>query len=72
MTMPACKWYECSGESWNIIAKQSVECCRNICEHLVQWIDFETIIALISMIYVVDLDAYEIHPEDEKVFIDEC
>ena len=43
--------------------------------HLVQWIDFETIIALASMTYVVDLDAYELHPEDEKVFndfIDEC
>lgn len=26
------------------------------------WIDFETIIALASMTYIVDLDAYELHP----------
>lgn len=38
-------------------------------------IDFEIMIALVSVIYVVDLDAYEIHPKDEKIFsdfIDEC
>jgi hypothetical protein len=35
----------------------------------------ETIIALASMSYIVNLDAYELHPGDEKVcndFINEC
>jgi hypothetical protein len=31
-------------------------------------IDLETIIALASMPYIIDLDAYELHPGDEKVF----
>ena len=38
-------------------------------------VDFETIIARASMTYIVDLDAYELHPRDEKVFndlINEC
>ena len=29
---------------------------------------FETIIILASMTYIVDLDAYKLHPRDEKVF----
>lgn len=62
--MSACKWYECSAENWNNVAKQFVVCCRNMCEHLARngWIDFETISALASMTYIVDLDAYELHP----------
>ena len=37
-------------------------------------IDLETIIALASMTHMVDLDAYKLHPGDEKVnnFINEC
>ena len=31
-------------------------------------VDLETIIILASMTYIVDLDAYELHPCDEKVF----
>ena len=31
-------------------------------------LDLETIIALASMTYIIDLDAYELHPGDEKVF----
>ena len=37
-------------------------------------VDLETIISLASMTYIVDLDAYVLHPGDEKVlnnFIDE-
>ena len=32
-------------------------------------VDLETIIALASMTYIIDLDAYELHPGDEKVLI---
>ena len=35
----------------------------------------ETIIAWVSMTYIIDLDAYELHPRDEKVLnklINEC
>ena len=38
-------------------------------------VDWETIIALAFMTYIVDLDAYELPPVDEKVFndfINEC
>ena len=38
-------------------------------------IDLETTIVLASMTYIVDLDAYELHPRDGKVFnnfINEC
>jgi hypothetical protein len=38
-------------------------------------VDLETIIAFAFMTYIVDLDAYELHPGDEKVFnnvINEC
>jgi len=38
-------------------------------------VDLEPIIALDSMTYIADLDAYELHPGDEKGchdFIDEC
>jgi hypothetical protein len=38
-------------------------------------IDLETIIVLTSMTYIVDLDACELHMEDEEVFdkfVDEC
>ena len=31
-------------------------------------IDFETIIALTTMAYIVTLDTYEFHPKDEKTF----
>jgi hypothetical protein len=31
-------------------------------------VDLETIIALASMTYIEDLDAYELHPRDEKIF----
>jgi hypothetical protein len=34
--------------------------------HLMVYV--ETIIALTSMTYIVDLNAYELHPRDEKVF----
>ena len=37
-------------------------------DHLM--VDLETIIALASMTYVIDLDAYELHLGDEQVFID--
>jgi hypothetical protein len=33
-------------------------------------IDLETIIAIASMTYVIDLDAFELHLGDEKLFID--
>ena len=42
-------------------------------DHLMK--DLKTIFALASMTYIVDLDAYELHPRDEKVsnnFIDAC
>ena len=45
----------------------------DLTDHLM--VDLETIIALASMTYVVDLDAYELHRGDEKVFndfINEC
>jgi hypothetical protein len=38
-------------------------------------VDLETVMALASMTYIVDLDAHELHPGDEKVFnifINEC
>ena len=31
-------------------------------------VDLETIIALASMTYIVDLDGYKLHPGDEKLF----
>ena len=31
-------------------------------------ISLETIIALASMTYIADLNAYELHPGDEKIF----
>jgi hypothetical protein len=40
----------------------------NLTDHLM--LDFETIIALASMIYITNSDAYELHPEDGKVFND--
>ena len=42
-------------------------------DHLV--VDLETIIALASMTYIMNLDAYALHLEDEKVvndFMKEC
>ena len=45
----------------------------NFMEHLI--IDLETIVALASVTYIVDLDAHELHPGDKKVFkifINEC
>ena len=38
-------------------------------------VDLETITTLASMTCIADLDAYELHPEDEKMFnnfINEC
>jgi hypothetical protein len=38
-------------------------------------IDLELIIALAFMTYIINLDAYELHPRDERVFnkvINEC
>jgi hypothetical protein len=38
-------------------------------------VDLTTIIAIASMTYIIDLDAYELHIGDEQVFndfIDEC
>ena len=38
-------------------------------------VDLETIIALAFMTYIIDLDAYELHLGDEKIFndfINEC
>ena len=38
-------------------------------------VDLETIVALAFMTYIGDLDAYELHPGDEKAFnnfINEC
>ena len=38
-------------------------------------VDLETIIALASMTYIKDLNAYELHPGDKKVsnnFFNEC
>ena len=31
-------------------------------------VDLETIIALASMTYIAYLDAYELHPRDDKIF----
>jgi hypothetical protein len=31
-------------------------------------VDLETIITLAFMTYILDLDAYEFHPRDEKIF----
>jgi hypothetical protein len=31
-------------------------------------VDLKIIIALIVMTYIIDLDAYELHPGDEKIF----
>ena len=45
----------------------------DLMDHLT--IDLEIIIALTSITYMVDLDAYELHPGGEKVFhdlINEC
>ena len=45
----------------------------DIIDHLM--IDLEAMIASTSMIYIVDLYAYELHPEDEKAFnafLNEC
>ena len=46
----------------------------NLTDHLM--IDLEKIITLAFMTYIVDLDAYELHPGDEKglptTFINEC
>ena len=45
----------------------------NLTDHLM--LRLETIIALAFMTYIVDLDGYESHPRDEKVFnnfINEC
>jgi len=33
-------------------------------------VDLETIIVLASMTYIIDLDAFEIHPKDGIVFND--
>ena len=33
-------------------------------------LDFETLITLAFIMYIIDLDAYELHPEDEKAFND--
>ena len=41
---------------------------NNFTGHLM--IDLETIIALAIMTYIIDLDAYKLHPRDEKVFND--
>jgi hypothetical protein len=38
----------------------------NLTNHLM--VDLETIVALASMTYIVDLDAYELHQGDEKIF----
>ena len=38
----------------------------NLTDHLM--IDLETIIALAFMTYIIDLNTYELHPGDEKVF----
>ena len=38
-------------------------------------VDLEAITALAFMTYIANLDAYELHPEDEKIlndFINEC
>ena len=40
----------------------------NLTDHLM--VDLETIITLDTMTYIVELDAYELHPRDEKVFND--
>ena len=45
----------------------------NLTSHLM--LDLETIIALASMTYIIDLDGYELHPRDENFFdnyINEC
>ena len=45
----------------------------DLTDHLI--VDLETIIALAFMTYIINLNAYELHPEDEKifnVFINEC
>ena len=45
----------------------------NLTNHLM--VDIKPIIILASMTYIVDLNAYELHPGDEKVlndFINEC
>ena len=44
------------------------KCTYDLIDHLM--VDLETIIALASMTYIVDLDASELHPGDEKVFND--
>ena len=38
----------------------------NLTDHLI--IDLETMIELASMTYIADIDAYELHPGDEKTF----
>ena len=38
----------------------------DLTDHLM--VDLEIIIALASMTYIIDLDAYKLHPGDEKVF----
>ena len=40
----------------------------DLTDHLM--VHLETIIALAFMRYIVELDAYELHPGDEKVFDD--
>ena len=40
----------------------------DLTDHLM--VDLEIIIALASMTYFVDLDVYELHPRDEKIFND--
>jgi hypothetical protein len=49
------------------------EWAYDLMDHLME--DWETIIALAFMIYIIELDAYELHLGDEKVFnnfINEC
>ena len=45
----------------------------NLTDHLM--VDLETMIVLASLIYIANLDAYELHPGNEKIFndfVNEC